>query len=194
VAGRRRGQQALRGELYTESDRHGDLQEWGAGASDVSVTLVVMYLHALVYDDALTSCTQSPTLLLLHFVHIYSIIVAGDGRYFNAEAIPIICKVLAGNNVVNIWVPSGGIMSTPAVSAVIRTREGGKCEGGIILTASHNPGGPGEDFGIKYNLQYGQPAGEDFTDEVSIAVVMMMMIVLWKLVCACMLLLTVSSY
>ncbi len=96
--------------------------------------------------------------------HFHSVIVAGDGRYFNAEAIQTICRVLAGNGVSNIWVPKGGIMSTPAVSAAIRRKEGGKAQGGIVLTASHNPGGPGEDFGIKYNEGFGQPAGEDFTD------------------------------
>lgn len=101
----------------------------------------------------------------------YSILVAGDGRYYNTEAIQIICRILAGNGIQNIWIPTGGgIMSTPAVSAVVRNRidrsTGNKCQGGIVLTASHNPGGPGEDFGIKYNLEYGQPAGEDFTDEV----------------------------
>lgn len=95
---------------------------------------------------------------------IHSVIVAGDGRYFNKEAIQIICRVLAGNGVSNIWIPQGGLMSTPAVSAAIRRREGGKAQGGIVLTASHNPGGPGEDFGIKYNEGYGQPAGEEFTD------------------------------
>lgn len=79
--------------------------------------------------------------------------------------------MLAANGVTNIWVPSGGIMSTPAVSATIRTRLNGVCEGGIVLTASHNPGGPGEDFGIKYNLGYGQPAGEDFTDDVRVCFV-----------------------
>lgn len=93
-----------------------------------------------------------------------TLVVAGDGRYFNKEAIQIICRVLAGNGVSNIWIPQGGIMSTPAVSATIRRREGGKAQGGILLTASHNPGGPGEDFGIKYNEGFGQPAGEEFTE------------------------------
>lgn len=100
---------------------------------------------------------------------INTFLVAGDGRYYNTEAIQTICRVLAGNGVSNIWVPRNGIMSTPAVSAVIRgAGENGVDDGaggGIVLTASHNPGGPGEDFGIKYNEEYGQPAGEKFTDE-----------------------------
>ena len=104
---------------------------------------------------------------IISFLGSNRIIVAGDGRYYNDEAIQIICKVLAGNGVKNIWIPQGGIMSTPAASAAIRTREGGIADGAILLTASHNPGGPGEDFGIKYNEAFGQPAGEDFTDRVS---------------------------
>lgn len=99
-----------------------------------------------------------------------TIIVAGDGRYYNSEAIQIICHILAANGVNDIWVPRGGIMSTPAVSAAIRRKQGGKAKGGIVLTASHNPGGPGEDFGIKYNEAFGQPAGEEFTDAVSVQI------------------------
>jgi len=94
------------------------------------------------------------------------LVVAGDGRYFNTEAIQSICRVLAGNGVGNIWIPQHGIMTTPAVSVVIRHREGGKAQGGIVLTASHNPGGPGEDFGIKYNEELGEPAGEEFTETI----------------------------
>jgi len=93
-----------------------------------------------------------------------TVIVAGDGRYYNDEAMQKIIRVLAGNGVSNIWIPRFGIMSTPAVSAAIRRCEGGKAQGGIVLTASHNPGGPGEDFGIKYNEALGQPAAEEFTD------------------------------
>jgi phosphoglucomutase len=100
------------------------------------------------------------------------ILVAGDGRYYNSEATQTICRVLAANGVRNIWVPQHMVMTTPAVSAAIRTRHVQEqdgtvrtAKGGVILTASHNPGGPGEDFGIKYNLELGQPAGEDFTDE-----------------------------
>lgn len=101
-----------------------------------------------------------------------SIVVAGDGRYYNNEAIQTIARLLAANGIRNIWIPQYGIMSTPAVSAVIRRRtvngdgkDGeGIAQGGIVLTASHNPGGPCEDFGIKYNEALGQPAGEEFTE------------------------------
>jgi len=101
-----------------------------------------------------------------------TIVVAGDGRYYNDEAIKIISGICAANGIANIWIPQGGIMSTPAVSAVIRRRTesgGGEdgqgiAQGGIVLTASHNPGGPGEDFGIKYNEGLGQPANEEFTE------------------------------
>lgn len=90
-----------------------------------------------------------------------TLLIAGDGRYYNLQAMQIICRVLAGNQVSQVLVPQFGIMSTPAASAAIRRSA---CGGAILLTASHNPGGPGQDFGIKYNLEYGQPAGEDFTD------------------------------
>jgi len=101
-----------------------------------------------------------------------TIVVAGDGRYYNNEAIQTIARLLAANGIKNIWIPQSGIMSTPAVSAVIRRRTSdgtgndgdGVAQGGIVLTASHNPGGPGEDFGIKYNEGLGQPAGEEFTE------------------------------
>lgn len=106
-----------------------------------------------------------------------SVVIAGDGRYHNDAAIQTIAQLLAANGIRNIWIPRNGIMSTPAVSAVIRRRTpdgggsdgDGVAQGGIVLTASHNPGGPGEDFGIKYNEGLGQPAGEEFTEAVSLA-------------------------
>jgi len=81
------------------------------------------------------------------------------------DAIDRISSVLAGNGVSKIYLPQGGIMSTPAASAFIRSPEN-DCEGGILLTASHNPGGPDGDFGIKFNGKRGEPADEMFTDEV----------------------------
>jgi len=90
-----------------------------------------------------------------------TLVVGGDGRYFNSEALQIIIKIAAGNKVQKIVVGQNGILSTPAVSAIIRHI---KADGGIILTASHNPGGPDEDFGIKYNVSNGGPAPESVTD------------------------------
>ncbi|XP_068331954.1 phosphoglucomutase, cytoplasmic-like [Pyrus communis] len=95
------------------------------------------------------------------------IVVSGDGRYFSKDAIQIIIKMAAGNGVRSVWVGQNGLLSTPAVSAVVRERvgaDGSKSSGAFILTASHNPGGPNEDFGIKYNMGNGGPAPESITD------------------------------
>lgn len=95
-----------------------------------------------------------------------TLVVSGDGRYHNAVAIQTICKMAAANGVARVWVGVGGLLSTPSASAVIREREGGAAYGGIVLTASHNPGGPENDFGIKYNVANGGPALEAFTGAV----------------------------
>ena len=92
-----------------------------------------------------------------------ALVVGGDGRYFNREAIQIILKVAAANGFGRILVGQGGLLSTPAASCVIRGRG---AFGGIILSASHNPGGPHGDFGIKYNIGNGGPAPEKVTEEI----------------------------
>ncbi|KAI9082149.1 hypothetical protein K1719_035889 [Acacia pycnantha] len=98
-----------------------------------------------------------------------TLVVSGDGRYYSKEAIQIIIKMSAANGVRRVWVGQNGLLSTPAVSAVIRERvgaDGSRATGAFILTASHNPGGPDEDFGIKYNMENGGPAPEGITDKI----------------------------
>ncbi|MBK8453711.1 MAG: alpha-D-glucose phosphate-specific phosphoglucomutase [Thiofilum sp.] len=89
------------------------------------------------------------------------LIVGGDGRYFNREAIQIILRMAAAHGVAEVIVGQGGILSTPAASNLIRQY---KALGGIILSASHNPGGPEGDFGIKFNGSNGGPAPEALTE------------------------------
>lgn len=91
------------------------------------------------------------------------LVLGGDGRYFNQEAAQIIIKIAAGNGVGKILVGRDGILSTPAVSAVIRKH---KANGGFIMSASHNPGGPDYDWGIKFNYSSGQPAPESVTNKI----------------------------
>ncbi len=91
------------------------------------------------------------------------LVVGGDGRYFNREAIQTILRMAAAHGVPRVLVGRGGILSTPAVSCVIRKHA---AFGGIVLSASHNPGGPDGDFGIKYNIDNGGPAPEKVTDAI----------------------------
>ncbi|WFD07650.1 phosphoglucomutase (alpha-D-glucose-1,6-bisphosphate-dependent) [Malassezia vespertilionis] len=92
-----------------------------------------------------------------------TLLVGGDGRYFSEPAVQTIIRICAGNGVNKLIVGQNGILSTPAASHVIRQR---KATGGILLTASHNPGGPDADFGIKYNTKNGGPAPESVTDKI----------------------------
>ncbi|MDP2822233.1 MAG: alpha-D-glucose phosphate-specific phosphoglucomutase [Sulfuritalea sp.] len=92
-----------------------------------------------------------------------TLVLGGDGRYYNREAIQAILRMAAANGVAKVLVGQGGILSTPAASAVIRKY---RSFGGLILSASHNPGGPEGDFGIKYNTGNGGPAPEKITDAI----------------------------
>jgi phosphoglucomutase len=92
-----------------------------------------------------------------------ALVVGGDGRYFNRAAIQTIVCVAAANGFRHVRVGRGGILSTPAMSAVIRRRG---ALGGLVLSASHNPGGIDGDFGIKYNVRNGGPAPESVTERV----------------------------
>ncbi|HBF30942.1 alpha-D-glucose phosphate-specific phosphoglucomutase [Rhizobium sp.] len=92
-----------------------------------------------------------------------TLVIGGDGRFYNREVIQKAIKMAAANGFGRVLVGQGGILSTPAASNIIRKY---KAFGGIILSASHNPGGPTEDFGIKYNIGNGGPAPERITDAI----------------------------
>ena len=111
------------------------------------------YLENFVQSifDTIDSC-QGQTLVL-----------GGDGRYYNRQAVQIILKMAAAQNFARVKVGQGGILSTPATSCVIRKYD---TIGGIILSASHNPGGPNGDFGIKFNTSNGGPAPEKVTEAI----------------------------
>lgn len=92
-----------------------------------------------------------------------TLVLGGDGRFFNREALQIILPMMAANGVGRVLVGRDGLLSTPAASTVIRKH---RAFGGVILSASHNPGGPGGDFGIKYNIANGGPAPERVTEAI----------------------------
>jgi phosphoglucomutase len=108
------------------------------------------YLEAFVQSvfDAIDGCTGK------------TFVVGGDGRFFNAEAIQTILRMAAAQGTARVIVGQNGLLSTPAASHLIRKRG---ANGGLILSASHNPGGIDEDFGLKYNISNGGPAPENVT-------------------------------
>ncbi|KAH9166339.1 phosphoglucomutase [Lactarius sanguifluus] len=92
-----------------------------------------------------------------------TLVIGGDGRFYSPEVVQIILKIASANDVSKVIIGKDGILSTPAASNVIRKY---KANGGILLTASHNPGGPNADFGIKYNVDNGGPAPESITEKI----------------------------
>ncbi|NNJ91689.1 MAG: alpha-D-glucose phosphate-specific phosphoglucomutase [Gammaproteobacteria bacterium] len=92
-----------------------------------------------------------------------TLVLGGDGRYYNTTAIQTIAKMASANGCSKLIIGKNGLLSTPAASHLIRKF---KTDGGIILSASHNPAGPDEDFGIKYNISNGGPAPEKITDRI----------------------------
>ena len=92
-----------------------------------------------------------------------TLVLGGDGRYYNRQAIQTILRMAAANGVARVIVGQGGLLSTPAASCIIRKY---RTNGGIILSASHNPAGPDEDFGIKFNTANGGPAPESVTEAI----------------------------
>lgn len=92
-----------------------------------------------------------------------TLVVGGDGRYYNRHAVQVILRMAAANGIGGVLVGRGGLLSTPAVSCIIRKYQ---AFGGIVLSASHNPAGPDGDFGIKYNIGNGGPAPEKITDAI----------------------------
>ncbi len=90
-----------------------------------------------------------------------TLVLGGDGRYYNREAVQIILRLAAANGVARVLLGAGALLSTPAASHLIRKY---RAQGGIVLSASHNPGGPEGDFGIKFNVANGGPAPEAVTE------------------------------
>ena len=92
-----------------------------------------------------------------------TLVLGGDGRYFNREAASTILRIAAANGIGRVIVGKGALLSTPAVSSLIRARGAG---GGVVLSASHNPGGIDGDFGVKFNNANGAPAPEGTTEKI----------------------------
>ncbi|WKS76624.1 phosphoglucomutase [Cryptosporidium sp. 43IA8] len=171
-------------ETYYYSDK--GLDAWSPNENDNLLDMLVQEVQISPYLDQKpgTSGLRKKTRVfmegtyLANFIESYfqsfppenfegaTLLVAGDGRFFLPEAIQIISEIAAAHKVKRIWTGVNGLCSTPAGSAIIREREGGIAVGGILLTASHNPGGIDEDFGVKFNGKNGGPAQDSVTNTI----------------------------
>ncbi|EAK88693.1 phosphoglucomutase, tandemly duplicated gene [Cryptosporidium parvum Iowa II] len=171
-------------ETYYYSDK--GLDAWSPNENDNLLDMLVQEVQISPYLDQKpgTSGLRKKTRVfmegtyLANFIESYfqsfppenfegaTLLVAGDGRFFLPEAIQIISEIAAAHKVKRIWTGVNGLCSTPAGSAIIREREGGIAVGGILLTASHNPGGIDEDFGVKFNEKNGGPAQDSVTNAI----------------------------
>ena len=171
-------------ETYYYSDK--GLDAWSPNENDNLLDMLVQEVQVSPYPDQKpgTSGLRKKTRVfmegtyLANFIESYfqsfspedfegaTLLVAGDGRFFLPEAIQIISEIAAAHKVKRIWTGVNGLCSTPAGSAIIREREGGIAVGGILLTASHNPGGIDEDFGVKFNGKNGGPAQDSVTNAI----------------------------
>lgn len=128
-------------------------QKPGTSGLRKKVTVFQQLNYTENFIQAILEATSRPKFL----------VVGGDGRFYSEEVIKKIVSICAANGVQKMYIGKDGILSTPAASAVIRANN---ADGGIILTASHNPGGPEGDFGIKYNTSNGGPAPEYVTNKI----------------------------
>jgi phosphoglucomutase len=128
-----------------------------------------MYIHPLVVKQVYEYSGQHYTENFIQAIFDSikakgsTLVIGGDGRFFSPETVQTILKIGSANGAAKFIIGKDSILSTPAASNVIRKY---KADGGILLTASHNPGGPNADFGIKYNVSNGGPAPEGVTDKI----------------------------
>lgn len=131
----------------------------------IGITFYVSFLQVKVFTEKNYTENFVQSILDANGAAIVgsTLVVGGDGRYYCKAACELIVRLCAANGVSRLLVGQSGILSTPAVSSLIRFN---KALGGIVLTASHNPGGPDNDFGIKFNCENGGPAPDGVTDKI----------------------------
>ncbi len=141
--------------ILTVSTTPFDGQKPGTSGLRKKVTVFQLKHYAENFIQSIFDCLEG--------LEGQTLVVGGDGRYYNAQVVQTVIRMAAANGFGKVLVGQNGLLSTPAASHLIRKY---KAFGGIILSASHNPGGPDGDFGIKFNASNGGPAPERLTDQI----------------------------